>query len=139
MHTAGSYDLQGIRVNSAMVSGTIEVVLQYITNPSTKGCLLILSQGQFTGYFAVQKPGGTETQTVLLEGLPHGQYTVSGYDVGRNGLSYNPVAMAAVTLQNVTLEQGTAFGKQGKKKENCYSHTKYTWEWETEQCHKGSI
>lgn len=110
---AGSYDLQGINVNSIMLSGTMEIDLHYLANSSTTGCLLILSQGQYTRYLAVRRPVGKDTQSVQLEGLPQGSYTISGYDVGKKRLSYDSVAMAAVTVRNITLEQRTAFWKQG--------------------------
>lgn len=113
MNSTGTYDLQTINVYSIAPSGTMRVVLQYMTNSSATGCLLILSQGQYTRYHAVRKPAREEIHIILVEGLPQGHYIVRGYDVGRQTLSYDSVAMAAVTSQNVSLEQGTAFWNQG--------------------------
>lgn len=96
-----------------MLSGAMEVDLQYLANSSTTGCLLILSHGQYTRYLAVKRPVGKDAQSVQLEGLPQGSYTIHGYDVGKRRLSYAPVAMAAVNVRSITLEQGTAFWKGG--------------------------
>jgi hypothetical protein len=91
----------------------MKVNLHYLANSSTTGCLLILSQGQYTRYLAIRKPVRELTQSILLEGLPQGHYTISGYDVGRRSISYAPEAMAAVTVFNISLEHGTAFWQRG--------------------------
>ena len=78
---AGTYDLQSVRVkDSDMVSGTFYVNLQYIMDSPAQGSLLTLHQGQHTGYFAVRKPSGMDSQSVVLEGLPRGEYVIRGYD-----------------------------------------------------------
>ena len=123
MNFTGSYDLQTINVNPIAPSGTMRVVLQYMANSSATGCLLILSQGQYTRYLAVRRPAGDqEMHSILVEGLPQGHYTMWGFDVGRRMLSYDSMAMAAVTLHNISLEQGTAFWNQGSCI-SCWVHT----------------
>lgn len=101
-------------MNSLMVSGTMEIYLQYLRNTSSRGCFLVLSQDQYTGYFAIKKPIGRDEQTVVLDGLPQGVYTVNGYDIDNGTLSSNPVP--AVGVHNVILNQGAAFWNKGK---NC--------------------
>lgn len=94
-----------------MASGTLKFLLLYLGTASTKGCFLILSQGQYTGYLAVERLDDDEAMNpVQLEGLPQGEYVVNGYDVGNGGFS--SYLKAAVSL-NVTLQQGAAFWSQG--------------------------
>ena len=108
----GTFDLQMISVTLLMVSGTVNVHLEYARNSTASGCFLILSQGQYIGYFAIKKLSGRDDQTVQLEGLPRGEYIISGYDVIRNSPSnhFSP----SVILDGIILKQGTAFWKQGK-------------------------
>ena len=107
---AGTFDLQNITVSLLMISGTVDVHLEYARNSSTRGCFLILSQGQYTGYFSAKKQRGRDDQTLLLKGLPRGDYIISGYDVKNTSLDNVP---PAVVLDGVTLDQGTAFWNQG--------------------------
>lgn len=95
-----------------MVSGTVEVHLQYIENATTNGCFLIFTQSQYTGYFAIKKPVNRESLSAQLEGLPEGEYTVQGYEAGNGSLFYDP--MVAVVSDNVIIDHGAAFWNQGK-------------------------
>jgi hypothetical protein len=95
-----------------MLSGIVEVHLQYITNSSSNGCFLILTQGYYTGYYAIKKPLGRERQNAQLEGLPEGVYTVRGYEVGNGSHFYDP--MVAVVSDSVRIDHGAAFWDQGK-------------------------
>ena len=93
-----------------MVSGTIQVDVHFLRNSLARGCLLILSQVQYTGYFAIKKESGREVQSTHIENLPEGEYTVRGYDIESDRLpnSLTP----AVILHNVTLRRGSAFWNQ---------------------------
>lgn len=119
----GTYDLQQITVTPLITSGTVEVHLRYITNSSSSGCFVIFVQDQYTGYFAIKKLVDRERQSVELEGLPEGEYTIGGYEVGDGSHFYDPME-AAVVSYNVTVEHGAAFWNQGIVcySANCISH-----------------
>ena len=102
--------MQNITVHSTMVSGTIQIDVHFIRNSLARGCLLILSQAQYTGYFAIKKEIGREVQSTHIENLPEGEYTVRGYDIESDGLPNHPIP--AVILHNVTLRRGSAFWNQ---------------------------
>ena len=105
----GTYDVQNIAVNSTMTSGTIEVDLKFLRNSLARGCLLILFQAQYTGYFAIERDSGREVRSIYIKRLPQGVYVAHGYDIESNGLPDHP--KPAVT-HNFTLRKGSAFWNQ---------------------------
>ena len=102
-----------------MESGVIEMELHYLRNSSSSSFLLILSQGLFTGYYAVNKQNGQDHTSVLIEGLPQGEYAVSGYGlqcagIGNHSLYQKP----AVSLSDIVIYQGVAPRQQSKASKN---------------------
>ena len=75
---SGTYDVQSITVHSTIVPGIVRVEVHFLRNSLARGCLLILSQAQYTGYFAIKKESGREVQSTHIENLPEGEYTVRG-------------------------------------------------------------
>ena len=111
MHTAGTLDVQSITIHSTIISGRIEVDVHFLRNSLARGCLLILSQAQYTGYFAIKKERRREVQSTHIENLPEGEYTVQGYDIEESGgLPNHPTP--AVILHNFTLTRGSTFWNQ---------------------------
>ena len=110
MHTAGTHDVQSITIHSTIISGKIEVDVHFLRHSLARGCLLILSQAQYTGYFAIKKESGREVQSIQIENLPEGEYTVRGYDIESDGLPNHPTP--AVILHNFTLTRGSTFWNQ---------------------------
>ena len=93
-----------------MVPGRVRVEVHFIKNSLARGCLLILSQAQYTGYFAIKKESGRELQSTHIENLPEGEYTVRGYDIESDGLPNHPTP--AVILYNIALSRGSALQNQ---------------------------
>ena len=102
--------MQNITVNSTVVSGTVEVDVHFLRNSLARGCLLILSQTQYTRYLAIKKESNREIKSKYIENLRQGDYVIRGYDIERSGLPSHPTPAIKYSF---TLSRGSAFWNQG--------------------------
>ena len=94
-----------------MEPGRVEVDVHFLRSSLARGCLLILSQAQYTGYFAIKKESGREVQNTHIENLPKGEYTIRGYDIESDGLPNHPTP---AVIHNFTLSRGSTSWNQSK-------------------------
>ena len=94
-----------------MVLGRVRVNVHFLRSSLARGCLLILSQVQYTGYFAIKKESGKEVQSIHIENLPEGEYIVRGYDMESDGLPYHPTP---AVVHYFTIHRGSTLQNQSE-------------------------